>query len=195
MTKRTDGHSPIEDTGQRDPLLHMLGAMSDGTGDYITGMEATGQRQLVNSDRLPTKGSDDPVLLELGFTFGEPDPGDPMFRPATLPPGWKRKGSEHAMWSYIEDERGIERVAIFYKAAYYDRSAHMNRQNVGGHVATQAIYGDGPVDLSVLPKLTDEEKAGLRAAAEAYLKNADEHPGIYGDRAGRAREVLAAVSA
>jgi hypothetical protein len=98
------------------------------------------------------------------------------------------------MWSYIEDGRGIECVAIFYKAAFYDRRASMNVTNVGGQIASHAIYGDGPVDLSVLPKLTDEEESDLRAAAKAYLKNADEYPDIYGDRVSRAREVLAAVT-
>jgi hypothetical protein len=182
-----------EDTSKRDPLIHLLGGM-DGS-DYITGMESAGQQQLVNSDRLPVEGSDDPRLLELGFTFGDPDQDDPLFRPATLPPGWKREGSDHAMHSYLLDERGIRRVNVFYKAAYYDRRADMHIQNVGMSVATETIYGDGSVDLSVLPKLTDEEKADLREWVKDYLKSAKEHPDVYGDRADRAREVLAAVTA
>lgn len=122
---------PIENTGKRDPLLHLLGAMSDGTSDYITGMEADGQRQLVNSDRLPVRSGGDDAYLKLGFTFGDPDASDPLFRPATLPPGWKREGSDHSMWSYIVDEQGRKRVGIFYKAAFYDRDAFMRLEREG----------------------------------------------------------------
>jgi hypothetical protein len=118
----------IENTGQRDDMLHLLGAMSDGASGYITGMEADGQRQLVNSDRLPTQVSfgSDADFEALGFVFGEPDRNDPLFRSATLPDGWKREGSDHSMWSYIVDEQGRRRVSIFYKAAFYDRDAFMS---------------------------------------------------------------------
>lgn len=89
-------------------------------------MEAAGQQQLVNSDRLPvdTDGQDQ-AFIDLGFTFGEPDADDPLFRPATLPEGWTRRASDHDMWSYLVDETGTDRVSIFYKAAFYDRRAHM----------------------------------------------------------------------
>jgi hypothetical protein len=30
------------------------------------------------------------------------------------------------MWSYLVDEKGRERAAIFYKAAFYDRDAHIS---------------------------------------------------------------------
>lgn len=117
----------IENTSKRGPLTHLLGAMGSGSSDYITGMEAQGQRELVNSDRLPvdTNGQDD-AFRELGFQLGDPDPNDPLFRPATLPEGWRREGSDHAMWSHIVDEQGRERIAIFYKAAFYDRCAFMD---------------------------------------------------------------------
>ena len=118
----------IENTSKRDPLLHPLGAMSEGSSDYITRLEADGQQQLVNSDRLPVNSDGDAAYLDLGFTFGEPDPSDPLFRPATLPQGWRREGSDHSMWSYIVDETGRKRVAIFYKAAFYDRDAFMRLQ-------------------------------------------------------------------
>lgn len=99
----------IENTTERDPLHHLVGAMSDGTSGYIEGMEAAGQRQIVNSTKLPTdlNGGTREEFEALGFTFGEVDPRDPMFQEATLPEGWKREGSDHA--TYIVDERGIER--------------------------------------------------------------------------------------
>lgn len=112
-----------ENTTARDPLLHLLGAMSEGSSDYIMGMEAAGQRQLVESAAFPTEA---PIaeLEALGFVFGPVDAQDPMFRQAQLPPGWSRRATDHSMWSKIIDEKGRDRVSIFYKAAFYDRSAH-----------------------------------------------------------------------
>jgi hypothetical protein len=131
-----------ENTTHRDPGVHLLGAMSEGLGGYIGGMEADGQRQLVASASLPTdtRGAD-AEFLALGFTFAEPDGRDPMFRDATLPQGWRKEGSDHAMWSYVLDELGRRRVAIFYKAAYYDRSASMRLETVYGYAAKLA-YDD-----------------------------------------------------
>lgn len=103
-----------EDTSQRDPLLHVLGAMGDGTSSYIEGMEAAGQRQLVASTVLPIEGSEHQALIDLGFEFG--DPVDDLFREATLPEGWSKQGSDHDMWSYIVDADGQRRVSVFYKA-------------------------------------------------------------------------------
>ena len=105
---------------------------SDALTAIVTDQESAGQRQLVNSDRLPTDGSEDPEFLALGFTFGPVDARDPLFRPATLPPGWKREAADHAMHSHLVDELGRKRVAIFYKAAFYDRRADMR---LVGHAA------------------------------------------------------------
>lgn len=115
----------IENTAGRDPIIHLLGAMSDGGNGYIEGLERDGQRQLVNSDQLPARMGSELEYEVLGFTFGDVVQGDRLFRHATLPAGWKREGSDHSMWSYIVDETGKQRVAIFYKAAFYDRDAFM----------------------------------------------------------------------
>lgn len=129
-----------------DPLNVMLllgEAMLTGTADTsIEAMEKRGQTELVNSDRLPvdTDGAD-AEFEALGFTFGEPDPGDPLFRPAALPDGWTRQTSDHDMWSYLLDEHGRRRVAIFYKAAFYDRSAFMRLDSVDVYVYESAFYG------------------------------------------------------
>lgn len=102
-----------------------------GNPRAIEAQEAQGQQQLVNSDRLPTRINSfgkygDEAFTALGFEFGDPDLADGMFRPAKLPAGWTREGSDHAMWSYLLDETGTRRVAIFYKAAFYDRVAFMD---------------------------------------------------------------------
>jgi hypothetical protein len=90
--------------------------------------ERQGQQQLVESDTLPRAvlGEDRALYEKLGFTFAGPVPGDDLFVFATLPPGWKKERSGHAMWSHIVDEQGKKRVAIFYKAAFYDRRADAN---------------------------------------------------------------------
>lgn len=125
--------------------LVLLDAMSGGTG-AIEAMEKRGQQQLVNSDRLPTdlgsfNGSTDSDYTALGFTFGQPDEADPLFRPATLPDGWKREGSGHDMWSYVVDQHGRRRVAIFYKAAFYDRHSFMRLVSFGEYLRTAFAEG------------------------------------------------------
>lgn len=136
----------IENTKNRDPFLHLLGIMSDGQSNYIEGMEKQGQGQLVASSNLPTEGPWDD-LIALGFTRGEVVSGDTMFTTATLPDGWQKVGSDHTMWSYIEDERGLRRVAIFYKAAFYDRRAHAHLVHPGREAASDITYGEDAVEL------------------------------------------------
>jgi hypothetical protein len=129
-----------------DRELNALGLLALGNDAFITGQEAAGQRQLVNSASLPTdtNGTDD-EFVKLGFTFGDPNPADPMFRPATLPEGWRKEGSDHSMWSYVVDQLGRRRVAVFYKAAFYDRSANMRVEALGSYARTLAYDGDLPV--------------------------------------------------
>lgn len=160
----------IENTAKRDSLVHLIGAMGSGSSGYIEEMERDGQRQLINSDRLPhvnrmSREVTDDDFIALGFIFGPDDPGDPLFRPAILPEGWTRHGSDHDMWSYIADERGIDRVSIFYKAAWYDRDAFMNLINVGRHYVSDLAYGDKPVFEVAVPwdLFTEEERAELVA--------------------------------
>jgi hypothetical protein len=93
----------------------------------IEAQEARGQRDFVASETLPKEllhGTTRAQLEALGIVFGED--ADDLFVKATLPPGWKKVASDHAMWSYLHDDQGRKRASIFYKAAFYDRSAHMN---------------------------------------------------------------------
>jgi len=134
---------------------------SGGTDQVIAEQERAGQAQLINSDRLPAdlSGDDQAAFEALGFTFGEPDPGDPLFRPATLPEGWKREGSDHDMWSYVVDQLGRRRVAVFYKAAFYDRRAFMRLNTLHGYVS-ECGYHDSPI-------VTDETWATPAGLAQA----------------------------
>jgi hypothetical protein len=71
--------------------------------------------------------------------------GDPLFRQATLPTGWAREGSEHSMGSYIVDELGRRRCSIFFKNAFYDRSANLSVVTVYGYLTTCLYDGTAPV--------------------------------------------------
>ena len=108
------------------PEVALVEAMVRGPSGSIEHQEAQGQRELVASTVLPVEGSENAELAALGIVFGPVVPGDPIFREATLPPGWRKVPSEHPMWSHIVDEHGEERVAVFYKAAFYDRRAQIH---------------------------------------------------------------------
>lgn len=103
---------------------------------FIEEQEAAGQRQLVASEQLPTEmhGGTQADFEALGFVFGDVTPGDPLFRAATLPAGWRKRAMDHAMGSEILDELGRQRVSIFYKAAFYDRRADMSLVSTNGYV-------------------------------------------------------------
>jgi hypothetical protein len=158
-----------------------------GSGAFIEEMEREGQAQLVTSDRLPARfNSGTQAEFEaLGFTFGDPDPDDPMFRPATLPEGWRRKGSDHAMWSYITDQHGRERVSIFYKAAFYDRDAFMNLIGLGWYVQ-KAVEYDGPAVIFDDEWATPEAiHAAMTEIRDSRLAEAADFRGYAADTARR----------
>lgn len=183
----------IENTSNRDDMLHLAGVMSEGQTGYIEGMEAAGQNQLIHSEVLPAEAAPDynsepgtdqwPLLEALGIVRGKTVAGDPLFVHATLPDGWTREASEHAMHSYLLDARGVRRVAIFYKASHYDRRADLRLVKVGTELASEAIYGDGPAVLPpVWPRLTTSERADFCAGLDSYRESALRRPTIYGDR-------------
>lgn len=129
-------------------LLFLAEAMGrGGSASVIERQEKAGQQQLVNSDRLPSECRDRTALEALGFTFGEPDPDDPLFMPATLPAGWRREATDHDMWSHVVDQHGRQRVAVFYKAAFYDRRAFMRLETLENYVSSHVEY-DGPLVIT-----------------------------------------------
>lgn len=98
------------------------------TPEAIYAQEAQGQSEWLESTVLPTDGIE--AVKELfdivGGVVKDPVDGDPIFTEVDLPPGWKKEGSDHSMWTYLLDSDGRTRVSIFYKAAFYDRSAHIS---------------------------------------------------------------------
>lgn len=153
-----------ENTTNRDPLLHLIGALPDCDGtEYITGMEAAGQRQVVASQVIPTeiRGGTEETLTALGFVLGDRVPNDELFRHAALPPGWSKQATEHSMHSSIVDEHGRKRCSIFYKAAYYDRRADMRIENLDSYAFAIAC-GEAQLVL-------DEQWATWEGMAAAFI--------------------------
>lgn len=156
-----------------DPAEIKLLVGMDADGIYA--QERQGQAQVLASTTLPTDTRGRDAEFEaLGFTFGEPVSGDPLFREATLPAGWSRKGTDHSMHSVIVDERGIARVNIFYKAAYYDRKADMSILNVAYRFETEWVYGDDLPEFN--PLFTDQELLDILAEARDGLQQIEEYP-------------------
>jgi hypothetical protein len=98
-----------------------------GNPRAIEAQEAQGQRELAASEVLPAQcpAEDRAALEAAGVVFGDPVAGDPLFVNVTLPKGWKKERTDHAMYLKLVDETGTERATIFYKAAFYDRRADM----------------------------------------------------------------------
>jgi hypothetical protein len=163
--------SAVENTSNRDPLTQFVGMIGGGTDAYITGMESAGQAQLVASSLLPTEApwSD---LEALGFVKGEPVSGDDLFTNVTFPAGWTRAATDHAMHSDVLDERGITRVSVFYKAAFYDRRATAHVIDVGSSLSMHEWYGEGPATLpSQWEVLTEAERLGYREALRGSIEH------------------------
>lgn len=164
----------IENTSERDPLLHFVGLLSEGQDGYIQGMEKQGQTQVVHSDLLPTEG-DWEKAESLGVVRGELNERDPLFTYATLPEGWTRNGTGHDMYTDVLDERGIKRVSIGYKAAFYDRWARFSIVNIGWSIVTELTFGEAGL---VLPdfweRLTRDEQESALMAAHRQLAQSQE---------------------
>lgn len=112
-----------------DPMFFLADAMSMGADKAIENQEAQGQKSFVHSETLPVKmGSEQTIkiLESAGVKFLGVVEGDPLFRYVELPKGWKKAPTSHSMWSDLLDEKGRSRASIFYKAAFYDRDAHLS---------------------------------------------------------------------
>lgn len=143
--RREGGFMSTTKTGDNEATQSSIEAFALGSA-AILAQEARGQRELVASCDLPTDCTDDAILRAWGFELGQPNPDDPMFRSAVLPAGWKMEYTNHAMWSKVVDQEGRERVSIFYKAAFYDRSAFMQAKY---RFSAEANYGCDPCNVGI----------------------------------------------
>lgn len=126
-------------TLREDPMLMMVAALGKpmsgrSTGSAIEESESRGQARLALLSKtaealLPTDMRDArPALEKAGVRFLGTVDGDPMFQRVTLPPGWEIKRTDHNMYTNLCDEKGRVRASIFYKAAFYDRSARLSME-------------------------------------------------------------------
>lgn len=132
----------------KDDVSNAAIAMTPGG---IEAQEAAGQQQFVNSTMLP-KDCPRAELEALGVVFGEEV--DDLFIRATLPAGWKKQATNHSMWSELLDDQFRKRGAIFFKAAFYDRSAHMHLNRC---INVTQRYSDGNNLVHVAVTRGDEE--------------------------------------
>ena len=110
---------------EMEMLARALGGES--AESIIEDQEARGQQQMARASVLPKDGSGGEhraKLTAMGIQFhGD---ADDLFVNVTLPEGWQVRPTGHSMHSDLVDERGHVRAAIFYKAAFYDRAAHIH---------------------------------------------------------------------
>lgn len=105
----------------------------------IERQEAAGQVTFVGDSTLPKEmgfGCSRVLLEQMGILFGEDV--DELFVNVKLPAGWKKRATEHSMHSELLDDKGRVRAGIFYKAAFYDRKAHISlirRYNIDTYTA------------------------------------------------------------
>lgn len=138
-------------TSKQDPLINLFNSLPGG----IEAQESRGQRELVKGESLPSECSDRAALEAAGVVFGAPYPDDPLFCPVTLPKGWKKQATDHAMHSDLLDDKGRIRASMFYKAAHYDRRADMypvRRYSVNAYIRCDAAGNPTAEDYSVQPK-------------------------------------------
>lgn len=111
----------------------------------IEAQEAREQLKAVAAQRLPREGT---ILVDgresperrkmwesLGFVFG--DAHDDLFVNVAFPAGWKLVATDHSMWSDLLDASGRKRAGMFYKGAFYDRTARINFVQADGSPATK----------------------------------------------------------
>lgn len=160
----------------------------------IEAQEAAGQRSLTaKAERLPIKGTvDNPEKRAqweaAGFVFGEPitEGRHTMFVACTFPRGWKLVPTEHSMWSSVVDAKGRKRAAVFFKAAFYDYSAHTfglesryTRSSDGGDDGKPVrvgVFESGTTPVHIVAEWPDweayyknDDREKHKATAEAWL--------------------------
>lgn len=117
----------------------------------IEAQEAAGQAKLVEAaNLLPGKLSVElkDQLWKLGFRFVSTT-SDDLFDTWVFPAGWKIQATNHPIHNDLLDDKGRRRGGMFYKAAFYDRSASLNlarRYRFASH-ADAAIEGRRKVEI------------------------------------------------
>jgi hypothetical protein len=134
MRNKSQGISPAAVGAlARGDFANFLAASTPGG---IEAQEKRGQLEQANLQTLPIYGTiknriscrEGPgpkeAFEKLGFRFGKEI--DDCFIECQFPAGWRKEPTDHSMWSHLIDDKGRKRGSIFYKAAFYDRSAHID---------------------------------------------------------------------
>lgn len=132
-----------------DALLSAMDGKS--SSNAVLMQESRGQQKLVNSQALPLE-CPRAELEALGFISGEAI--DDLFISVTMPDGWKKEAVDHSMHSNLIDPQGRNRGGIFYKAAFYDRSARM-------HLYRRYSYGKQPINGYEVESSYTDDKVGV----------------------------------
>jgi hypothetical protein len=135
-----------------NPALNPALPIFGGSSEAILRQEAAGQFEVCVSDVLPVRGVDSvrKMIEDAGGHVGEAVSGDDLFVHVTVPRGWKKQASDHSMWSYLLDANGCKRAEIFYKAAFYDRSAHVSAcHRFGMDLYSNEVTPEGSLTASI----------------------------------------------
>jgi hypothetical protein len=145
--------------------------MVASTPGGIETQERSGQIEQSFKETLPVDMGEHRTQFEaLGFVFGE---SEGIFIEAKFPKGWRKKPTEHSMWTDIVDDQGRKRGGIFYKAAFYDcrSAAHLEtrfsvRDNYGNQERVVSVVDvSGKVEKKITGLLApdwDDHAEGLR---------------------------------
>jgi hypothetical protein len=172
MKRVTNTASPSQI--ERTSLEFLLS--QEAPGKMVEAQEKRGQSQLAESSQLPIEGmrgrysrshtyTVEQMLIDNGGKIIGESKGDALFYDVVLPKDWKIVPTDHSMWSHLRDEKNRTRAQIFYKAAFYDRSAHVdiNCRVYASYTAT---------DWKVRPNIF---VGVIRTAADVVLWTGAEH--------------------
>lgn len=138
-------------------MENFVAAMTPGG---IEAQEKRGQIEQSFAETLPVDmGKHRPDFEALGFVFGK---SDKLFIEAKFPKGWRKKPTDHSMWSEIVDDQGRKRGMIFYKAAFYGPRAHAHLET-RFHVADDYADKERTVSVADACGKVDKKITGLKA--------------------------------
>jgi len=175
----TDDHEQIlaDPKATTDELRSIIAELQATQENEITPggierQEAAGQAAFVRNATLP-KDCDRETLTKCGIIFCTD--ADDLFVHVILPDGWKKRATNHPMYSDLLDDKGRVRATIFYKAAFYDRRSDMRmccRYNIneyetcdadgndvkyGNHTHFKTVVTDGAASLHSFERIREAD--------------------------------------
>ncbi len=165
-----------------DPMMTMVAELGNRMAGRRPGLaieesERKGQAALVAASKgksceLPRDMREArPVLEAAGVKFLVDSPGDQLFLRVELPAGWSIKPTTHNMYTDLCDEKGRRRASIFYKAAFYDRSARLSMER---RYSIASYYNEDSQDVAVA-KVEDQGAVLFESERFQLLTDADRH--------------------